>query len=444
MSFEIKVTPLSERKALIENRLQNSTEFGDPIYEFRGGTYTPKVISLPIETPVYRMENCRTFTDQQNDIAVKGLDKTFFAKGQELSTVQAAQHAILAKLAKKGTTSVSPIIDILDKEGPREEILITNTGVVVNGNRRLSAMRELLRKANGSVDSRFTHVKCAVLPADITPDEIDDIEANLQARPQTKLDYDWIGEARLVRRQVSKSRTTKEVADQLRRTKADVENMLQALDEADLYLTKWVKKPGQYALVSGDAEQIFGDIPKRIQGQDAKLQDASRVIAWSLYDNRNELPGRVYAFNAAFGKLAPQVLDILAEQLDIDTLNAPAADDEDESFAIDIDTGSDGPDYQPVIAALTNEETRADAVTALIEACETAIERQQGQKSEKAALKALSQAHAKLTGIDVTSAGESTLPAMGKQLEAISGVLAKIQQKLTERLQASKASTPKK
>lgn len=442
MTYEIKITPLSERRALIESRLKNSNKAGETIYEFRGSTFTPNVISLAIDVPVYRMENCRTFTDQQNDIAVKGLDKAFFAKGQELSTVQAAQHLILAKLAKKGSSSVSPIIDILAEDGPREAILITHTGVVVNGNRRLAAMRELLRKSDGSIDSRFTHVECAVLPPDTTPDEIDDIEANLQARPQTKLDYDWIGEARLVRRQVNKGRTSKQVADQLRRTKADVENMIQALDEADLYLSNWAKKPGQYALISGDAEQIFADIPKRIHGQDAKLQDASRAIAWSLYDNRSELPGRLYSFNAAFGKLAPQVLDILAEQLDIDTLNSESDGDDQDDFAIEIG-GDDGPDYTPIISALQNEETKEDAVTALIDACETAIERQNGQKSEKAALKALAQANAKLTSIEMSSAGESTLPAIAKQLEAISNLVEKLQKKLAERQQSSKQQKPK-
>ena len=108
----------------------------------------------------------------------------------------------------------------LEKDGQREPILITSTGVVVNGNRRLGAMRELMRQKDGSVDERFTNVRCAVLLPDTTRDEIDDIEADLQARPQTKLDYDWIGDARLYTRQVNKGRTTKEVADRLRRSKA--------------------------------------------------------------------------------------------------------------------------------------------------------------------------------------------------------------------------------
>ncbi len=433
MGYEIKLTPRSERETLIQKRLEISQGEGEPIYDFRAGIFVPKVVSLEIDVPVYRMTNCRTYGDQQNEIATKGLDKSFFSKGQELSTAQKTQHTLLAKLAKRGTASVTPIIDVLSADGQREPILITSTGVVVNGNRRLCAMRELYRASDGSVDKRFSHVLCAVLPADTTVDEIDDIEADLQARPQTKLDYDWIGDAQLVRRQVSKGRSTKEVADRLRRSRSEIENVLQALDEADLYLADWAGKPGQYALVSGDAEQIFADIPKKIANKDARLQDASRVIAWSLFENRGDLPGRVYSFNAAFGKLAPQVLELLADELDLEEATSTDDDDSEEEFFVDIDGDGLGPNYQPIIDALRHEETKEDAVRALIDACETAMEREKGQKSEKAALKALSQVNAKLTGIDVLAAGEKTLLPMMKQIETIRGVLDKIEAKIGER-----------
>jgi len=431
MTYDIKILPRSERETLIAKRMSTSDEFGETIYDFRSGSHSPKVVSVPIDLPVYRMENCRTFSAQQSEIATDGLEKDFFAKGQELSTVQQVQHNILAKLAKQGSGSVTPIISILEKDGQRESILISSTGVVVNGNRRLAAMRELVRSSNGAVDDRFTHVKCAVLPADTTRDEIDDIEADLQARPQTKLDYDWIGDARLVRRQVGKDRTPKEVADRLRRSKADIENVLQALDEADLYLSEWVEKPGQYDLVAGEGQQIFGDIPKNTANKEPGLVNASRAIAWSLFESRNRITGRVYNLNAAFGKLAPQVLDIMSDQLELDDISDQETDDIEFAFEIDEDNAEKN--YSPIIEALRNEETKDDAVTVLIEACETAIELDKGQRNEKAALKALSQANAKLTGIDVGSAGLSTLPAMLKQVQSIRNILSKIEENVQKR-----------
>ena len=149
--------------------------------------------------------------------------------------------------------------------------------------------------------------------------------------PKRSLDYDWIGDARLIRRQVGKNRSTKEVADRLRRNKSDIENVLQALDEADLYLSEWVKKPGEYDLLQ-DGQQIFGDLPKAIAKKDANIQNASRAIAWSLYENRDRVTGRVYRFNAAFGKLAPQVLDIPDDQLEL-AANDKEDQVDDDDFA---------------------------------------------------------------------------------------------------------------
>lgn len=434
MKYEISIVPRSERETLIAQRVENSDKTGSPVYEFRGGYYTPKVISLGINVPVYRMGNCRVFSAQQSAIAKQGLERDHFAKGQEKSSVQTEQHSLLAKLAERKTTNVASIVEVLSRDGQREPILITSTGVVVNGNRRLAAMRELYRRDDGSVDNRFSHVECSVLPPDTTADEIDDIEADLQARPETKLEYDWVGDAQLVRRQINKGRTPKEVGDRLRRSEADIKNVLQSLEEADLYLNEWIGKPGQYDLVSGDGEQIFGDIPKKIARKDPGLQNASRVIAWSLYENREQVPGRVYSYNAAFGELAPQVLDILSDQLDLDVAKEDEFESEDEDFLVDIEEDNGANDYVPLIDALKNEESKEEAVVALIDACQTALEREKGKKSEKAALKALSQVNAKLTGIDVLSAGEQTLPGMKKQIESIQSILNKMNEAIDKRM----------
>ncbi|MCY4312051.1 MAG: hypothetical protein OXC54_12215 [Rhodospirillaceae bacterium] len=426
MAYEINLKPRAEREAMIAKRNETSEETGETIYDFRSDSFTPKVISLPVDVPVYRMENCRTFSAQQTETARKDLAKDFFEKGQERTTAQQAQHEILVKLAKQGTESVTPISSVLEKDGQRETILITSTGVVVNGNRRLAAMRELKTRPDDSVDERFTNVKCSVLPPDVTRDEIDDIEADLQARPQTKLDYDWIGDARLIYRQVEKkSRSTKEVADRLRRNKTDIENVLQALTEADLYLSEWIKKPGEYDLLQ-DGQQVFGDLPKAIANKDVNLQNASRAIAWSIYENRDKISGRVYRLNAAFGKLASNVLEILEERLEI-FANEDDDTTDDNDFAIDIDAGGDSKDYTQIIKALRNDEADEDRIITLIDACETAIEFDKGQKNEEAALKALAQVNSKVTSIDISVAGTSTLPAILKQVGSIRRNLDKIE-----------------
>lgn len=427
MAYKVTMKPRSQREALIAKRLENSDKFGETIYDFRSDTFAPREISLPIGVPVYRLENCRTFSAQQTEIARKCLPKEFFEKGQEATDAQQAQHVILVKLAKQGTESVTPIFSVLQEEGQRESILITHTGLLVNGNRRLAAMRELSKLGNdGSIDDRFTNVRCAVLPADITRDEIDDIEAALQARPQTKLEYDWIGDARLVRRQVEKGRSTKEVADRLRRNKNEIENVLQSLDEAELYLSEWVMKPGEYDLLQ-DGQQIFGDIPKALTGKDENLQNASRAIAWSIYKNREGIEGRIYRYNTAFGKLAPAVMDILQKEINTsDSEDTISSDDDD--FDINLESGEAVEDYTSIINALRDSDSGSDTMAVLIEACESAIEMDKGVKNENAALKALVQVNSRIAGIDMNSAGRTTLPSVVKQIKAIREGLDKIEE----------------
>ena len=351
---------------------------------------------------------------------------------------QCVQHDILVQLAKQGSESVTPITTVLQDEGQREPLLITSTGIVVNGNRRLAAMRDLLMRRDGSVDDRFSYVHCAVLPSDVSRDEIDDIEADLQAKRETKLDYDWIGDAQLLRRQVGKGRTAKQVADRLRRSKNDVENVLQALDEADLFLGEWLEAPGEYESVQ-PGQQIFGDLPKAIKDKDPNLQNASRAIAWSLFYNRDKIGGRVYRLNSAFGKLAPKVLDTLHERLDLADYDSDYSTADDD-FLVDIDPDEVTTDYMSIIRALRDKTTRDgterdETVALLVDACESAIELEKGFRNEQAALAALSQAHSKLAGIDASSAGIKTLPAMLKQIASIRKRLDTINDVLRARLQ---------
>ncbi|MFT6658543.1 hypothetical protein [Maritalea sp.] len=437
MNFEIKTTPRSERQAIILKALDsaNNTYRLD---DFRGDPIDLKVIKLDIKLPVYRMENCRTYSEQQNTIAKKSLPPEFFGKGQESSSAQLEQHNILRRITKNAKASIANIDEVLTLEGQTDPILITSTGVVVNGNRRLSAMRELYG-TQPNKHAGFAYVRCAVLPPESSADDIDDIEAALQARPQTKLDYDWIGEAQLVRRQLNKDRTFDQVAHQLRRKPAEIKNLLQALEEAELYLSDWTGKPGQYGLVSEDGEQLFKDIPKQIGTQQAMMQNASRAIAWSLFDNRDKLSGRVYGYNSAFGKLAPEVINTVSDELEIDL--SSSNDEESEEFDFSIDDDELAVNYQPFVDILKSEETREDSVDVLIEACVTAIEREKGKKRKDAALKSLAQIHSKLAAIDISTAGISTYVPMIKQLGSIGDLVAKLQDEIDAAVDASKKPT---
>ena len=127
---------------------------------------------LDTNLPIYQMSNFRTCTAQLKYIQDHKTSEDFFNAGQENDSAQNAQHNILVDFAEKGrASSIVPIMIQLQDEKQREPLLITCRGVIVNGNRRLAAMRELLAREPGKF-RHFSHVDCAVLPSNASPDDL--------------------------------------------------------------------------------------------------------------------------------------------------------------------------------------------------------------------------------------------------------------------------------
>lgn len=421
MPYEVKLKAPAVREAVIEKGLQSPVDTL-PFNDFRAKPMRLKVVRVGIDLPIYRMANFRTYSHQQGKIAKDKLPADYFRVGQEVESVQQVQHGILADLARKGVAdSVVPVYKVLEGEGQTDPLLATASGVMVNGNRRLAALREIGK----------THVDLMILPADATAEDILDIEASLQGKPETKLDYDWIGDGQLILALRAMGRTPDAIAKKLHRSTKDILNVEQAMIEADLYLKEWAGKPGQYADIAEYAEQLFKDLPSRVAKKDSELAHASRVIAWTLYDNRDEVGGRLYNFNSAFGSLAADVLERTATTLNIPTTKPPGAEEpETDDLSIDLDDNQETPSYAGLIEALKAPATRETAAKALIEASITALEVAKGQKDGKAALKAVTEANTKLLSVDLTRARVDTYAGMSKQLESIEERVKKLREQL--------------
>lgn len=432
MAYNISLMSPADRRFIINNSVEASSKTED-FYDYRNTRKELKVIRVAIDLPIYRIENFRTFTDQSEYIKEKNLALNFFRAGQESESIQQLQHEILANLARKGKdSSINAVIDVLRKEKQREPLLITTDGVVVNGNRRLAAMRELSTE-NTTDNDAFQYIDVMVLPNDATPDDILDIEASLQGKPETKLEYDWIGDAQLVKSQLNIHKSFSNVSRRLNRSERDIKNTLLALNEADLYLKEWKENEGNYLLVKEDAEQFFKDLPKHLDGKNSQLENISRTIAWRLFENKDMLPGRIYDFNAAFGKLAEDVVNRFSEKMGLDDIYI-SSDDDDDSFSINIEETSQEKNYEPIIETLKDRENE-EALSFLVESVIDSIESAKGQKSGDAALKAVQQANSKLASVDLSKANPETYPVIEKQLEHIHKLTEKIQVKISELLE---------
>lgn len=442
MVYKLRVTPKHEREAQIA-RCCSATADRAAFYEYQNAAQQLPVIRVPIELPIYRMANGRTRTEQLKYIRQHQCAATFFANGQENQDAQQAQHELLDAFSKEGTTSIMPIAKVLEEGKQTEPILITSSGVVVNGNRRLAAMRELYAAGDGKY-AEFTHINCMVLPASASDKEIKEIEVRLQMQPETKLAYTWVNEALTIKDLMQSGFTREEITRDMRKDMREVMAMLQALGHAEVYLKDWKGQPEDYELVER-GKQLFGDMARDLKDKVGEHLEVSRRIGFLIQDNSSSLGTRAYAFNFSFGKKAPDVAEALAGRLGIDlTQPPPTLSEAEEQLEIDIDDESEGSSYKPLIDVMDDQSRREEVTQELIAVCESIRASEQDEKRGQAALKAVKDANTKLLEVDFSSADPDTYPAIEAQLDSVLLTAQKLKAEIARMSAGGRTSTPRK
>lgn len=147
------------------------------------------VVDLPIEWVRFSTLNHRTRAEQMREIETSGTLDLF--KGDPIGDrAQQAQINILT--SQEGFESLK---EDLRNRGQQEPAIITVEGVLINGNRRAAALRDLWLR-DGVQSARY--VRALVLPADATSDELIDLETELQVAKDYREDYSWVNEALLI------------------------------------------------------------------------------------------------------------------------------------------------------------------------------------------------------------------------------------------------------
>jgi len=237
--------------------------------------YVPvPVVSVPIGLPVYRADNGRLAALEANYVSRHGVDADYFLDNQDTPEAQAILHGFLSALAER---SEGPIKDALARAGQQiEPLLVTVEGVVVNGNRRLAAMRDLLA-ANAKTFAGFETCEVAILPADATRADIEFIEAELQLAPETKLAYGWIDRRLKLRHQ--RDVLGLPSADIVRHyhlhSAESIETELGELELAEGYLRDFLKTSHDYDRVDW-AEEPFVQLRRRLER--FRNRDIARIV----------------------------------------------------------------------------------------------------------------------------------------------------------------------
>jgi len=256
---------------------------------FRGAYLEAPVATLADELLLYRADNGRLMVEVAQLLREHAREWDAWYREREEREVQQLLHGLLLAKAKDPQ---GPIFQELERQGRQvEPLLVTTEGLVVNGNRRLAAMRELRHRDAGRYAS-FAEVRVAVLPSDVAPADIEFIEAALQMAPETKLSYGWIERRLKLRRQRDVlGLAVSQICEAYRLEGAEqLERELAELALAEDYLEGFLGEAGRYAAIA-DAEPLFVGLREQLAALPPGLRARWRLAGFTLIDGRSAVQG---------------------------------------------------------------------------------------------------------------------------------------------------------
>lgn len=355
------------------------------IKNWRGKPLYRKIIQLDSEYLMFRIENSRTEIQQLAHIRRNSLPKSFF-NDPESPLVQQTQEEILTAMVKgKG----KDLLDDLKIRKQEDSCIVTYDGYIVNGNRRIAALKYLGDR----------YIDCVVLPEDASPKDIYMLEQQLQISQDFREEYHWINELRNIRKGKEDSRldfTEGELATNLRLELKDVRIMLRTLDQVDAFLL-WKKIPGEYDYPKlDDAEEVFGQLEKATKkyAKDNNKRESLQNAVFSLIESRPP-KGRLYGFVMDLIRTFDQIYDIkqqtnigssnvtnnVKEGENTDLLDDLINDDsnpDDSLFEDPTEATANSTDLVEIIADIKADNKEKEDSEAVYESVSTALRELQG------------------------------------------------------------------
>ena len=368
--------PLLTRTSEIADKVAKSKTL-HPL-EVMGKYQRLKQITVRIGLPVYRIENGRTRTFQKEYLATHpDAPSDLFTKDPESLEAQRAQHEILRKLAEDEDL----LKEFQSGTQQTEPVIVTSTGVVVNGNRRLCAWRTLYY-ADPEKYKHFEYIELAVLPEDCDEKEIKALEKRLQIQKTHRAEYKWHNKAAMMKEERESGISAEALAKSYDVSKKEVDLLIGALEYAEMYLKK-IDKKDQWSLVDGDEYAFKAMVEERKKITDQGRKELFEAVCFKLIETK-DYQGRLYS---AIPDIAAN-LDAIAHLLQDKGLLP-----KDETGA-PVENGSQPTPEEDDVDLLGGEDTEKDKYSELASAVQTtqiklggpvkqAIDEQKALKSEQ-------------------------------------------------------------
>ena len=302
--FKVEVEDISKRKRIIKENLKHRPEYKGP-FQVKGKFKNYPVVKLDIRIPVYHLNNGRTREKQRSFIIKNNKSEKFFENGQENNNQQRIQHQILFELSQENTANI--FNELKKSNNFREDapLLADSNGMLINGNRRLAAIRELYQ-SNADKYKNFRTVPCAIIEENLSDIDIKEIENNIQVKRELKADYSWISLCLEIKDERKRlNRSFKEIGASMDFPEDKVERYFNLTSLIDKCLEEDHKSKGNYELIKNQ-EQLWKNTIERAskKGTSKGERDLVYKIGRMISVNSGNFGDRDYSIAAALQKKA--------------------------------------------------------------------------------------------------------------------------------------------
>jgi len=285
--MEIIQYSLPQRQAYIKQLQEGQVKDSDYQLSFQGKLRNFPVYTVDIGLPCYRLNNGRTRAEQLEVIATEKLHADFFQVDPDSEPALLKQDEILRQMVSDA--GLLKAFKTVEQDQP---LILDKDGYVINGNRRLCAMRLLLQQ-DEVLYKRFKHIQVIFLPP-CTERDIKELEGRLQVQPELRAKYTWVAEAMLFRELRDIGWDESHIAKLYKMKVTDIRELIAMLDDAEQFLVTR-QNLGKYSLVQ-KKEYAFRQLQKMRKncGEDESRKQLLMQVTYLMLDEPDTADGRLY------------------------------------------------------------------------------------------------------------------------------------------------------
>lgn len=406
---------MPQRKDWLE-KLNPRDAISHQTLKFQNRVQDIPVYLVPIALPCYRLANGRTRAVQAEYRIQHGLAKDFFNDPDSAAALSVQDELLYRMVDDKG------LMDVLRNNEQTEALVLDSRGYVINGNRRLCAMRRLIAEDVTHYE-RFQNVRVVVLP-ECTQEQIRELEAQLQIKPDNKAEYTWIDLALMQRQLRNDHKSDLELAKLYDISKAAVQESIDMLSLAEDYLVSRGHQE-EYSRISSSNKYAFRQL---LSGRKAiKSESEKNAFTQFVYLLIDDPEGdRLYK---SIPRLASKLQDVIAQlkaemtlpspETQVDKIFGQESDVFSEDCACAVELLDDASKHDDVREIVKNEIERIDRLA-------------QEDKGARFCLKSVVDAHTSLEAALVSLDEHSKTDGLLDQLDTIEILVAQMRQKVDE------------